>query len=79
MAARKRNYKREYRQYHGKPAQIKRRSERNQARRLMEQAGKVKRGDGKDVNHKDNNTSNNSRANLSVTTRRYNRGVKNRK
>lgn len=77
--ARKRNYKKEYRQYHGKPEQIKRRSQRNQARDIMEQKGKVKPGDGKDVHHKDGNTGNNASSNLSVTTQHYNRGVKNRK
>lgn len=79
MAAKKRNYKKEYNQYHGKPGEVKRRSERNQARRKMEQSGQVSKGDNKDVHHKDGNTANNSTSNLSVTTRRYNRGTKNRK
>lgn len=46
-----RNYRREYDQYQGKPEQIKRRAERNAARRKMEAAGKVRKGDGKDVDH----------------------------
>lgn len=79
MAIRKRNYKKEYRQYHSRPEQIKRRSQRNQARRIMEQSGKARPGDRKDVHHKDGNTANNSRSNLSVTSIRYNRGVRNRR
>jgi hypothetical protein len=79
MAARKRNYKKEYQDYHSKPEQIKRRSERNQARRIMEQSGQARKGDGKDVHHKDGNTANRSRSNLSVVSVRYNRGTRNRK
>ena len=48
----KRDYKREYAAYQGKPEQIKNRSKRNQARAIMAKAGKVKKGDGKDVDHK---------------------------
>ena len=33
-AKRKRDYKKEYREYHGKPEQIKRRDARNKARRV---------------------------------------------
>lgn len=46
-----RPYGREYANYHGKPEQIKKRAERNAARRKMEAAGKVHKGDGKDVDH----------------------------
>ena len=42
----KRNYPKEYRDYHGTPEQIQRRSERNKARREAMAAGKVKKGDG---------------------------------
>lgn len=46
-----RDYAKEYRTYHSKPAQIKRRSLRNQARRKMaKKVGKAKLR-GKDVNH----------------------------
>ena len=47
-----RDYKREYETYQGKPEQIKRRALRNKARAEMEKAGKVHKGDGKDVDHK---------------------------
>lgn len=43
---------REYAKYQGKPEQIKNRSKRNQARATMAKAGKVKKGDGLDVDHK---------------------------
>lgn len=41
-----------YASYQGKPEQIAKRSERNKARRAMEKAGKVSKGDGLDVDHK---------------------------
>lgn len=46
-----RDYKKEYREYHGTPEQKKRRAERNAARRKAEKAGKVRKGDGKEVDH----------------------------
>jgi hypothetical protein len=47
-----RDYKKEYANYQGKPEQIANRSKRNAARREMEKAGAVRKGDGKDVDHK---------------------------
>lgn len=47
----KRDYAKEYRDYGGTPEQIARRSQRNQARREAEKAGKVRKGDGKEVDH----------------------------
>lgn len=47
-----RNYAREYATYQGTPQQIKARAERNAARRKLEKAGVVSKGDGKDVDHK---------------------------
>ncbi len=68
-----RNYKKEYRDFQGKPEQIKRRAERNTARSKMESAGRVRKGDGKDVDHRDRNTSNNSKSNLRVMSKSANR------
>jgi len=68
-----RDYAKEYRDYHGKPEQIKRRAERNSARAKMEKAGRVRKGDGKDVDHKDHRTSNNRRSNLRVMSASKNR------
>lgn len=68
--------RKEYDNYQGKPSQIKRRSSRNKARRKMEKAGKVSKGDGKDVAHKDNNPKNNSRSNLKTQSKSKNRSFK---
>ena len=68
-----RNYKREYQKYHSKPLQIKKRASRNKARRLLIKQGKVRKGDGKDVDHKDGNASNNSPKNLRVQSKSTNR------
>lgn len=51
MAKKKRNYRKEYDEYHAKPEQKKRRAERNAARRKAERSGKVRKGDGKEVHH----------------------------
>jgi len=47
-----RPYKREYENYDGTEAVKKKRAERNKDRRIMERAGVVHKGDGKDVDHK---------------------------
>jgi hypothetical protein len=47
-----RDYKAEYQNYQGKPEQIKNRAARNAARSSMEKKGVVRKGDGKDVDHK---------------------------
>ena len=46
-----RNYRREYELYQGSEQQKKNRAARNAARAKMMKAGKVKKGDGKDVAH----------------------------
>lgn len=69
----KRNYKSEYANYQGKPEQIKKRASRNKARSLLEKQGKVSKGDGKDVDHKDGNPKNNSKSNLRVQSKKENR------
>jgi len=76
MSERKRNYKEEYREYHGKAEQIENRSQRNKARREMEKDGKVSKGDGKDVNHKTpiKRGGGNGKSNLEVTDKKTNRG-----
>lgn len=48
----KRDYKREVALYTSKPEVKKKRALQNKARREMEKAGKVHKGDGKDVDHK---------------------------
>ena len=68
-----RNYRLEYDNYHKQPVQRERNAARKRARRQMEKEGKVKKFDGMDVHHKDNNPLNNEKGNLSVTTQKYNR------
>lgn len=46
-----RDYKKEYENYQGTPAQIKNRAQRNKARAMMVKAGRVSKGDGNDVDH----------------------------
>lgn len=51
MSARKRDYKKEYREYHALPEQKKRRADRNRARREAMRKGSVHKGDGKELDH----------------------------
>ena len=69
----KRNYRKEYDTYHSKPEQKKNRASRNTARRQAAAAGKVSKGDGTDVDHKDGNPRNNSKKNLRVVSKSVNR------
>ncbi len=68
-----RDYKKEYKNYQGKPEQVKKRASRNSARSAMVKAGKVRKGDGKDIDHKNGNPKDNSKRNLRVTTKKVNR------
>ena len=69
----KRDYKREYEMHGGTPEQKKRRAARNAARNAAIKAGKVKKGDGKEIDHKDYNPLNNSPSNLRVVSKKTNR------
>lgn len=73
MKGRNRDYKKEYRDYHGTKEQLKRRAARNKARKLMAKDGLVKKGDGKEVDHKDFDPRNNSRSNLRIMRASENR------
>jgi 5-methylcytosine-specific restriction endonuclease McrA len=73
-----RDYKKEYAEYHSRPEQKKNRAQRNAARREMEEKGLVRKGDGKDVDHKkpiDRGGSNDA-SNLRVLSRAKNRGYR---
>lgn len=63
------------RAYNSRPEQKRRRAERNASRAKMERAGKVRKGDGKDVDHKNHNTSDQSSKNLAVVSRSKNRAM----
>jgi len=61
------------RAYNSSPQQKKRRAERNAARAKMVKAGKAHKGDGRDVDHVNMNTANNSTKNLQVISASKNR------
>lgn len=63
------------RAYNSSEEQKKRRAERNASRRKMEAAGKVRKGDGKDVDHRNHNTKDQSSKNLSVMSKSKNRAM----
>ena len=69
-----RNYKAEYENYQGTEDQKKRRAVRNAARRMMMRKGKVRKGDGKDVDHI--NGLHNAANNLRVLSKSANRSKK---
>jgi hypothetical protein len=71
-----RDYKSEYENYHSSDRAKKKRAENNAARRKMEKAGKVSKGDGKDVAHKNNRTSDNRMGNLKAEAPSKNRSFK---
>ena len=68
-----RDYKREYKVSHSSPEEKKKRASRNATRSKMEKAGKVRKGDGKDVDHKNSNPKDNSKGNLRVQSKSANR------
>ena len=66
-AKRKRNYRKEYDEYHAKPKQKKRRAGRNAAN------SKLKPPKGMEVHHKNGNAQDNRRSNLAVISKTANR------
>ena len=71
-----RDYKKEYRQFHGKPAEIAKRAERNKAR---SESG-LKKGDGKEVHHKTplSKGGSNAKSNFTILSRTTNRSKYNK-
>jgi len=63
------------RKYNSSEEQKKRRAERNHARAIMERKGAVRKGDGKDVDHRNHNTADKSARNLSVMPKSKNRAM----
>lgn len=59
--------------YNSKPEQKKRRAQRNKTRRMLMRQGRVHKGDGKDVDHNNHNTADNSPGNLTVRSASENR------
>ena len=68
-----RNYSSEYKKYQKKQVQKKNRASRNAARNLLIKSGRVKKGDGKDVAHKNGNPRDNRLKNLAVVRKSKNR------
>ena len=68
-----RDYEKEYKNYHSRPEQIKKRASRNAARRAALKSGKVKKDDNLDVHHKNGNPLDNSKSNLRAIHKSKNR------
>lgn len=62
--------------YNARPGEKKRRAARNASRDKLEKEGRVRKGDGKDVHHKDGNPKNKSKSNLKVERKSKNRARK---
>jgi hypothetical protein len=62
--------------YDARPENVKARTNNNKARAMMVKEGRVKKGDGKDVNHKvpQRDGGSTKRSNLNVQTQKKNRG-----
>ena len=77
----KRDYKKQYEKYDGKESVKKDRAKRNGARRMLEEEGKVSKGDGKDVDHKKplSKGGGNGKSNLRVTSKSSNRSFPRKK
>ena len=68
MKAKKRNYRKEYKKFQSSSTQKKRRALRNKLRRLFTKKGKVSKGDGNDIHHKNGKAT--------VMTAKKNRGLR---
>lgn len=73
MAEKPRNYEKEYAATHGTAKGKKDRAARNKARAEAMKKGKVKKGDGKEIDHKNFNPRDNRASNLRVVSRETNR------
>ena len=71
-----RNYGSEYKRYQKQSTQKKNRASRNAARNLLMKQGKVRKGDGKDVAHRNGNPRDNRLKNLAVSSKRANRSFR---
>lgn len=73
MTARKRDYRAEYAATHGTAKGKKDRAARNKARAEAMKKGKVSKGDGKEIDHKNFNPRDNRPSNLRVVSKTVNR------
>lgn len=74
--ATERDYRKEYLKYHASLAAKKDRASRNKVRRQLAAQGRVSKGDGKDIDHKNGNPRDNSASNLQVVSKSTNRSKK---
>jgi len=70
----KRNYRKEYDNYHATERQKKRRAGRNKARSMVIRKKGKSAVNGKDVHHADRNPNNNNHSNLKIQSKKKNRG-----
>lgn len=68
-----RDYKAEYAKFQSSTGSKRDRASRNKVRRAAEREGRVSKGDGKDIDHRNGNPRDNRRSNLRVTSRSRNR------
>jgi len=73
MAKKPRNYRKEYDNYQGSEEQKKNRAKRNNARAKLAREGRVRKGDGMDVDHHRGIAGGNGYDNLRVQTKSNNR------
>ena len=71
-----RNYKDEYAKFQSSTKSKKDRASRNKVRKAALRSGRVKKGDGRDIDHVDGNPRNNSKKNLKVVSKSRNRAKK---
>lgn len=69
----KRNYRKEYITHGALPSQKKRRASRNAVRNKLAKAGAVRKGDGKEVDHKNMNPLDNRAKNIRIVPKAVNR------
>lgn len=69
----KRNYKKEYATHGALPEQKKKRASRNRVRSKLAKAGMVRKGDGKEVDHKNMNPMDNRASNIRIVPKKVNR------
>ena len=75
----KRDYDREYKNYHSRPEQKLNRAARNKSRNELKKQGRVRTGDGMDVHHVDGNPRNSKKSNLRIVPKRKNRSFSRKK
>ena len=71
-----RDYRDEYLKFHASEKSKKDRASRNGVRRKAEREGRVSKGDGKDIDHRNGNPRDNRRSNLRVVSKSANRRKK---